>query len=234
MPTRPRTQRTRRKQGRPQKDRPAVGRDTLIVATRNLMKTTPPAQITRLDIARAAGVDPALIRYYFGNKSALVVAAVLQAGSELRDRQLSSSAQATSVTDKIRRRIVVLLEALYQDPSLHHLIIERIIHSTSKKARDLRHDMVYGTCKELSAIIEQGVACGQLRRVDPRHLFLAMVGACSFPMGERALFAELMGGEPTRAKLDAYANFVVDLFLAGLADDARKRRAKALPEDALS
>jgi hypothetical protein len=53
-------------------------------------------------------------------------------------------------------------------------------------------------------------------------------------MGERALFAELMGGEPTRAKLDAYANFVVDLFLAGLADDARKRRAKALPEDALS
>jgi hypothetical protein len=45
------------------------------------MKTTPPAQITRLDIARAAGVDPALIRYYFGNKSALVVAAVYQASS---------------------------------------------------------------------------------------------------------------------------------------------------------
>ena len=149
VPMPARTQRTRRKQGRPQKDRPAVGRDTLIAATRNLMKTTPPAQITRLDIARAAGVDPALIRYYFGNKSALVVAAVLQAGAELRDRQLSSSAQATSVLDKIRRRIVVLLEALYQDPSLHHLIIERIIHSNSKKARDLRQDMVFGAAKSL-------------------------------------------------------------------------------------
>jgi AcrR family transcriptional regulator len=229
-----RTRRTRRKQGRPQKDRPAVGRDTLIAATRNLMKTTPPAQITRLDIARAAGVDPALIRYYFGNKSALVVAAVLQAGAELRDRQLSSSAQATSVVDNIRRRIVVLLETLYQDTSLHHLIIERIIHSNSKKARDLRQDMVFGSCEELAAIIEQGVAGGQLRRVDPRHLFLAMVGACSFPMAERALFAELMGGEPTRAQLDAYANFVVDLFLVGLTDNAGKRSAKALPENALS
>ena len=67
-----------------------------------------------------------------------------------------------------------------------------------------------------------------MRRVDPRHLFLAMVGACSFPMAERALFAELMGGEPTRAQLDAYANFVVDLFLVGLADDAGKREREGV------
>jgi AcrR family transcriptional regulator len=203
---------------------PAVGSETLIAATRKLMKMTPPAQITRLDIARAAGVDPALIRYYFGDKSALLVAAALQAGTELRDRQLSNSAQTTSITDKIKRRILVLLETLYEDPSLHHLIIERIIHSKSKKARQLRQDMVYGTRKELASIIEQGVASGELRQVDPRHLFLAMIGVCSFPMAERALFAELMGAEPTRAHLDAYVKFVAELFLSGLSGAGSKRR----------
>src|SRR6516162_2302080 len=129
MPTRSPARRTKRKQGRPQKDMPAVGRETLIAATRKLMKAMPPAQITRLDIAHAAGVDPALIRYYFGDKSKLIVAAVLDAGAELRERQERAFAEETSVRERIRRRIFVLLEMLYQDPSLHHLIIERIIHS---------------------------------------------------------------------------------------------------------
>ena len=80
----------------------------------------PPGQITRLDIARAAGVDPALIRYYFGDKSALFVTAVsrpaLKCGN-VRPRTLAKR----DGSRKVRRRIVVLLETLYQDPSLHHL-----------------------------------------------------------------------------------------------------------------
>lgn len=206
-----------RKQGRPNKSAPAVGREVLIAATRELMKSVPPGQITRLDIARAAGVDPNLIRYYFGDKSALLVAAVLQAGAELRERQTRGYAEGTSTRDKIRRRIFILLETLYQDPSLHHLIIERVIHSKSNAARQLRHDLVYRTCDELAAVIEEGVAAGEFRRVDHRHLFLATVGACSFPMAERALFAELMGTPISAADLHAYAEFVSDVFLDGLA-----------------
>ena len=38
MPARPQALRKRRKQGRPQKDMPAIGRATLISATRQLMK----------------------------------------------------------------------------------------------------------------------------------------------------------------------------------------------------
>src|SRR6476620_7621008 len=115
MPPRSPARRTKRKQGRPQKDTPAVGRETLIAATRKLMKVMPPAQITRLDIARAAGVDPALIRYYFGDKSKLIVAAVLDAGAELQERHAPAYVQESTVRDRITRRIFVLLETLYQD-----------------------------------------------------------------------------------------------------------------------
>ena len=216
----------RRRQGRPKMAAPAVGREALIAATRELMKTMPPGQITRLDIARAAGVDPNLIRYYFGDRSALLIAAVLQAGSELRERQARGYAEGTSARDKIRRRIFILLETLYQDPSLHHLIIERIIHSKSKPARQLRNDLVYRTCDELAVVIEEGVAAGEFRRVDHRHLFLATVGACSFPMAERALFAELMGAAISEADLQAYAEFISGVFLDGLTMHERVRRSR--------
>lgn len=203
---------------------PAIGRDVLIAATRKLVRTIPPGQITRLDIARAAGVDPALIRYYFGNKEALLAAAVLEAGAQMRDRMRQDSAQGHSAADRIRRRMVALLDVLYEDPSLHHLIIERIIHNYSKEVRDFRHNLVFGACDHLREMIEEGVASGELRNVDPRHLFLAMIGACSFPMGERALFDELMGKEATRAHLEAYAEFVTEMFINGLASPSRKRK----------
>ena len=216
MPNRSPARRTKRKQGRPQKDMPAVGRETLIAVTRKLMKVMPPGQITRLDIARAAGVDPALIRYYFGDKSKLIVAAVLDAGAELRDRQRANFAKGGSPSERLTRRIGVLLETLFEDPSLHHLIIERIIHGKSKEARQLREEMVYGTCKALAAIIEQGVESGEFRPVDPRFMFLVMVGACSYAMAERALFGELLGEEPTQAHVESYRDFVSELFLHGL------------------
>jgi AcrR family transcriptional regulator len=233
MPSRRQPKRPKRKKGRPQKDMPAVGRDTLIAATRKLVRTIPPGQITRLDIARAAGVDPALIRYYFGNKEELLVAAVLEAGKDLRSRMRQNTAQADSPADKLRRRMVTLLEILYEDPSLHHLIIERIIHNYSKQTREFRHDMVFGACKELASIIEQGVETGEMARVDPRHLFLAMIGACSFPTGERALFDELMGKAATRADLEAYTHFVTELFVNGLAAMSGKRKSKRALETLL-
>lgn len=222
----------RRRQGRPIKGAPTVGRDKLVAAMRQLMRTMRPDQITRLDVSRAAGVDPALIRYYFGDKSALADEAVLQAGAELRARTSKSYAEGTSARERIRQRIFVLLETLYADPSLHHLIIEHIIHNKSEQARGIREEFIYRSCDELAAVIKEGVASGELLNVNPRHLFLATVGACSFPMGERALFSELMGGPTTDRDLRAYAQFVSDVFLDGLVTrtpEPKRKRASRRP-----
>src|SRR5579863_9660691 len=109
----PPARRRKRRQGRPQKSEPTSGRETLIRATRELMKKIPAAKITRLDIARTAGFDPALVRYYFGGKSKLIEAAALQASAELRDRQTANFAKAKTPHDKIAARIAGLLEVLF-------------------------------------------------------------------------------------------------------------------------
>jgi AcrR family transcriptional regulator len=195
---------------------PAVGRDALVAVARKLLKTKPPGQITGLELARAGNVDPALIRYYFPDRSKLFVAAALQALEELRERQRVNSIGANSAADKLRRRIATLLESLFDDPSLHYLIVDRIIHIKSKEARALRRDTVRQTCENFAAVIDEGVATGEFHRVDPRHLYLAVVGACSFPMAERDLFAELMGNGPSRAHVQAYAEFLANALLTGL------------------
>ena len=66
----------KRGQGRPVSGGNDVGRERLLVATEKLLRTMPPARVTISRIAREANADPALIRYYFGNRAALLVAVV--------------------------------------------------------------------------------------------------------------------------------------------------------------
>ena len=65
----------RRGKGRPARGQPGVGRETMIAATSELLKKRSPENITRAELARKAGIDPALIRYYFGDMSSLVLQA---------------------------------------------------------------------------------------------------------------------------------------------------------------
>ena len=66
----------KRGQGRPVSGENDVGRERLLAATEKLLRTMPPARVTIARIAQEAGVDPALVRYYFGNRAALLVAVV--------------------------------------------------------------------------------------------------------------------------------------------------------------
>lgn len=63
---------SKRRKGRPIAAENGVGREALIAAARKLLQALPPAQVTIAAIGREAGVDPALIRYYFGNREALL------------------------------------------------------------------------------------------------------------------------------------------------------------------
>ena len=66
----------KRKRGRPQSVHGKVGREAIVVAARQLIEKMRPHQVTIALIAREAGVDPALVRYYFTNRELLLLAVV--------------------------------------------------------------------------------------------------------------------------------------------------------------
>jgi hypothetical protein len=66
----------KRKRGRPQSGHAKVGQDTIVAAARQLIEKLRPHQVTIARIAREAGVDPALVRYYFKNREQLLLAVV--------------------------------------------------------------------------------------------------------------------------------------------------------------
>lgn len=66
----------RRSRGRPRATQGKVGRDAIIAAARQLLEKLPPHKATISSIARGAGVDPALVRYYFSSRDELMLAVI--------------------------------------------------------------------------------------------------------------------------------------------------------------
>src|SRR5450432_3263821 len=54
--------------GQPASSAGSVGPEALIQLTCEMLTRIPPGDVTRAAVARHAGVDPALIRYYFKNR----------------------------------------------------------------------------------------------------------------------------------------------------------------------
>ena len=68
--------RPRRSRGRPGSKQGAVGREAIVASARQLLDKLPPHKATNSSIARSAGVDPALVRYYFGSREELLLAVI--------------------------------------------------------------------------------------------------------------------------------------------------------------
>ena len=66
------TSRTKRTRGRPRSGLASVGREAIVLAARQLLEKLPPHEVPNVLIARKAGVDPALVRYYFANREELL------------------------------------------------------------------------------------------------------------------------------------------------------------------
>jgi AcrR family transcriptional regulator len=207
--------RSRRGQGRPSlTSKSVVGRDELIDATLALLREKAPSEIGRLDVARKAGVDPALIRYYFGNMSGLMTEVTTILSRQMHAQMAAAEAAAENSEDRLRNRIAAIVKIMSQTPFLNDLIVEQILYGAKETAKVARQEMVSDSLATLQALVEEGIRTKRFRSLDPKFLHIAIVGMCDFFFTGRPVLDELFGpGQPSSGE---YVEFVSNLILEGL------------------
>jgi TetR/AcrR family transcriptional regulator len=206
----------RRRAGRPQNGKASVGAEALVEATIGLLRTMPPAKVTLREVARRTGTDPALVRYYFGDKSRLLVTAASHLVAEYYASTTRKIHGKKSVRERLRQRIADILQVLSDNPYLHQIMVEQVVHWHGKAGKTMLKevtDQAYGVARHL---VEDGAASGEMRKVDPRLLHIAIIGLCEAFVTLRPLVDELFEGK-TRTQMTAtYRDFLVELLLDGL------------------
>lgn len=203
----------RRGKGRPSGPDKAVGRDALLTAARRLLQELPPAQVTNAAIGRAAGADPALIRYYFGSREKLLfeVAQQIAASGETAEG-LDDLAPEDRVEALIHQTFRFTRSARY----MQRLIGEELSSARSPEVRaglrQWQHIPI-----EMYEDLRQEDNGERLGAFDPLFLHLAVIGISDFfHSGEEVVKMLVPEGTDLAVLEKDYEDFVSRLLLNGL------------------
>src|SRR5262249_37587807 len=140
------------------------------------------------EIAREAGVNQALLHYYFRTKDQLARAAFARAAAEFLPAVIDVMGGSGDLEDKVARVVALELDHLSRTPSLPGYILGEMTHHPERAAQliaamagqrpaDIR-PRVLGT---LAAQLEARVAAGTMRPVAPQTFMVNLMALCIFP-----------------------------------------------------
>jgi AcrR family transcriptional regulator len=173
------------------------------------------------EIAREAGVNQALLHYYFRTKDQLARAAFERAGSQLMPAVIHEITGDAPLDEKVRRIITIEIDQLSRTPSLPGYIIGEVAHEPARAqqliaamtrgltADDLR-PRIFGVLKRQ---IDERVAAGTMRPIAPEMFMVNLLSLCIFPFAARPMVQALLGLDSAgfaqfiAARRDALADF---------------------------
>ncbi len=208
--------------GRP-KEKRGVGKEVLIGKTMEFLRAMPPEKLSLTAAANHAGVHLTLFKYYFHDRTQLLVDVAWRLNWELSARiQAAEQAQSTA-SERIHIRIDTLIAFYLLNPFYHRLMLEILAAEESDRSRELISVWLDKTLDIYRAIFTTGVADSTLRPVDELYIYLAILGLCeqfhhSVRLAERAGFAR---GETPEQALARYRSFLHQLIFNGISAKGR-------------
>ncbi len=202
----------KRSKGRPDASSTGVGRDALIAAARELLQELPPSQVTGSAIARRAGGDPALVRYYFGNREALLLEVAKTFGKEASAPNPGDGAPLESLKEIIHATFRFTRSAR----NMQRLMLDELDSTSSPEMRARLREWNRNPV-DFYASLKENDEEGALADFNPLFLHLAVVGISDFFVTGSPL-VELLVPEGTdmEALSKDYEAFVEQLLLNGL------------------
>lgn len=201
----------RRRKGRPAGIGNGEIRESLLTAALVLLRTLPPNRVSIAAVAREAGVDPALVRYYFGSREALLLEAAQQF-AESDDPPGAHDHPVAALEEFIHRTFRFARSAKY----MQRLMVEELSGARSPDVRDQVRAWSRGPI-EFYERLDRDAESEELGDFNPLFLHLAVVGISDFFVSGQPLIRLLAPpGTDMAAMEQDYERFVVRLLLDGL------------------
>jgi AcrR family transcriptional regulator len=170
------------------------------------------------EIADEAGVNKALVHYYFGTKAALADAIFERAAGALLPRVFRILGDpARSIQQKVTDVVKEQLDFHTARPYLAGYIVSELHAEPDRVARLFTR---YGPAPldVLRRQLREGARSGTLRPISAEQFVVNLMAILVFPFAMRAALCAVLGVEPARwpAFVEERRRLLPDFFLAGL------------------
>jgi TetR/AcrR family transcriptional regulator len=149
-------------------------------------------------IAAAAGVNKALLYYYFHDKEALYGAALDYVFGQLRERMMGVLDQDLPPGDKIRAYVAAHFDFIAGHPKYRSLVQREMMRAGHGSPHLERIGKRYfqPLFLRLSEVIRAGIASGDFRPVDPMHFIPSMIALVVFYFTSAPVMKAVAGFDP--------------------------------------
>jgi TetR/AcrR family transcriptional regulator len=152
------------------------------------------------EIAREAGVNQALLHYYFRTKDRLADAVFRHAAQQLMPSLIKILGSAVDLETKVERVVQLELEHLTRTPHLPGYILGEL-HQRPERARQLISTITGMTPEEsrprlLTALrrqIDERVKAGTMAAITPEQFIVNLISLCIFPFAARPMIMGVLG-----------------------------------------
>lgn len=152
------------------------------------------------EIAEEAGVNQALLHYYFRTKAALADAVFREMASRLLPAIGSLLSSDTSLEDKVERVVALYLDAFSANPFLPGYLLSELHHHPERvqalfaAAAGMTPDsFARPIIRKLNIQIDERVRAGSMRRIAAEQFAVNLVSLCVFPFAARPLLQVAFG-----------------------------------------
>lgn len=176
-------------------------RDLILDAARAEFQKRGTAGTRTQDIADQAGVNKALLHYYFSTKDELATAVFHRAAGRLIPPVMSELASGNSLEAKVDRVVHLYLDLLQETPELPVYVLSEMHHHPERLNQLITSatgtDPVSLGARVLGVLgqqIEAAVASGNMRPIEPEQFLVNLISLCIFPFTARPMISMFVGG----------------------------------------
>ena len=182
---------------------PALDTETeerILTAARTVFVRRGTAGARMAEIAEEAGVNQALLHYYFRSKERLSTAVFQQFAARFLPGLLQVLGSDHSLDDKIDRLIALYLENLSKNPFLPGYLLSELHHHPERIPQLLAAAIgaepgrvLPSVLRKLGRQIDARVAEGTMRPIAPEQFAINLVSLCIFPFAARPMLTVMFG-----------------------------------------
>ena len=206
----------RRGPGRPAGTPSGEGQEALLQATRELMAEKGLSRLTLREVAERAGVQPALVHYYFGGKEGLLRAVMDQVAERLLEALREGASQEGSAEARLRSLVRAAVDVFAREPYAPRLLAEQVLFGDEEVIEEFVERFARQNLAQVSELLDAGQQSGALRAVDPMFLVPSLLGGCIFFFLASPVIQRLWKVEITPELARQLADHTVDVLLHGI------------------
>ena len=192
-------------------------RDQLLDAASKIMRDGDTINLSLSELSLRAGLNSALVKYYFGNKSGLMQALLDRDMGNIVASLSALVAKDMSPEEKLRRHISAVIDTYYQFPYLNRLLMQMVRDSAPAEAARIADLYLKPIAEVYSTLIHEGVKAGKFRDVDPQMFYFTVTGAADRFFSARLVLRHCFDQDDISEEIrDQYREHTVELIMRGL------------------